>query len=158
MGFWTGKRVMVTGGAGFLDSCVVRRLRESGCLDIFVPRSRDIDLRHGEEIRRALRESVPDIVIHLAARVGGIGANRAHPAEYFYDNLMMGIQLLHESWAAGVKKFVALGTVCAYPKYTPSHSKRTPLGRVSGRNQRPLRPGKEDAAGAKPGIPPAIRL
>lgn len=117
--FWRSKRVTVTGGSGFLGSRVVKKLREHGAERIEVPRSREYDLRTLEAIQRLLIETEPDIVIHLAARVGGIGANRAHPAEFFYDNLMMGSQLLHESWRSGVKKFVAVGTVCAYPKYTP---------------------------------------
>src|SRR5213594_1153620 len=116
---WTTRRVMVTGGAGFLGVWVVRKLRQRGCQSIFVPRSQDYDLRHGADRRRAISAAAPEIIIHLAARVGGIGANRAHPAEYFYDNLMMGVPLLHEAWRAGVSKFVALGTVCAYPKFTP---------------------------------------
>jgi GDP-L-fucose synthase len=119
MGFWAGKQVMVTGGAGFLGSRVVSKLRQRGCERIFVPRSTVYDLRQVENIRRALQKSSPDMVIHLAARVGGIGANRAHPADFFYDNLMMGVQLLHESFKAGVKKLVTLGTVCSYPKFTP---------------------------------------
>jgi len=119
MGFWTDKSVMVTGGAGFLGSCVVEKLRRREGPEIFVPRSMDYDLREQKDIQRAIRDAAPDIIIHLAARVGGIGANRAHPAEYFYDNLMMGVQLLHEAWRAGVSKFVAIGTVCAYPKFTP---------------------------------------
>ena len=119
MGLWNGKRVMVTGGAGFLGSWVVQSLRQRGCQEVFVPRSKEYDLRRHEDICRALTDAAPDIIIHLAARVGGIGANRAHPAEYFYDNLMMGVPLLHEAWRAGVDKFVAIGTVCAYPKFTP---------------------------------------
>ncbi len=119
MEYWATRRVMVTGGAGFLGAWVVRKLCQRGCQSIFVPRSQDYDLRHGEDIRRAVSEAAPEIIIHLAARVGGIGANRAHPAEYFYDNLMMGVPLLHEAWRAGVSKFVAIGTVCAYPKFTP---------------------------------------
>ena len=119
MGYWPTRRVMVTGGAGFLGTWVVQKLRQRGCQSIFVPRSRDYDLRRGEDIRRALTDAAPDLILHLAARVGGIGANRAHPAEYFYDNLMMGVPLLHEAWRAGVSKFVAIGTVCAYPKFTP---------------------------------------
>jgi GDP-L-fucose synthase len=117
--FWRGKSVVVTGGAGFLGSLVVAKLRERGATDIFVPRSKNYDLRDLVAVRRLLGETSPDIVLHLAARVGGIAANRAHPAEFFYDNLMMGTQLLHESWRAGVRKFVAIGTVCAYPKDTP---------------------------------------
>jgi len=119
MEYWPTRRVMVTGGAGFLGAWVVRKLRQRGCQRIFVPRSQDYDLRHGADRRRALSAAAPDLIIHLAARVGGIGANRAHPAEYFYDNVMMGVPLLHEAWRAGVRKFVAIGTVCAYPKFTP---------------------------------------
>ncbi len=119
MSFWSDKRVLVTGGAGFLGSFVVGRLEALGAKDIFVPRSADYDLRDLQAIRRALDDSDPNIVIHLAARVGGIGANRDHPAEFFYDNLIMGVELLHESWRRGVDKFVVVGTVCAYPKFTP---------------------------------------
>jgi GDP-L-fucose synthase len=117
--FWTGKKVMVTGGAGFLGSKVVEKLGQRGCRDVFVPRSKDYDLRQLEAVRGAIQKAAPDIIIHLAARVGGIGANRLHPAEYFYDNLIMGVQLMHEAWRSGVNKFVAIGTVCAYPKFTP---------------------------------------
>ena len=116
---WDERRVLVTGGAGFLGSRVVDALKGRGCRSPFVPRSRDYDLRRSEDIERVLRESRPDMVIHLAARVGGIGANRSHPAEFFYDNLLMGTQLLHESWRAGVSKFVGVSTICAYPKLTP---------------------------------------
>jgi GDP-L-fucose synthase len=115
--FWRDKRVVVTGGAGFLGSFVVEKLREHGATDIFIPRSRDFDLRDLEAIQRMLSDAKPSIVIHLAARVGGIGANRAHPAEFFYDNLRMSIQLFHECWRTGVEKLVAIGTVCAYPKF-----------------------------------------
>jgi GDP-L-fucose synthase len=116
---WPARRVMVTGGAGFLGAWMVQKLRQRGCQSIFVPRSKDYDLRRGADIRRALTDAAPDIIIHLAARVGGIGANRAHPAEFFYDNVMMSVPLLHEAWRTGVSKFVAIGTVCAYPKFTP---------------------------------------
>jgi GDP-L-fucose synthase len=119
MSFWENKTVLVTGGSGFLGSFVVDKLRVRGPKDIVIPRSRGCDLRTLEAIRKVLTEVNPNIIIHLAARVGGIGANRAHPAEFFYDNLMMGVQLLHEAWQFGVEKFVAIGTVCAYPKYTP---------------------------------------
>lgn len=98
---------------------VVEHLRCRGPAAIFVPRRRDYDLRQVEAIRTLLTETQPDLVIHLAANVGGIGANRAHPAEFFYNNLMMGVQLLHESWRFGVPKFVALGTICTYPKLAP---------------------------------------
>jgi GDP-L-fucose synthase len=117
--FWQGKRVIVTGGAGFLGTVVVNRLRSLGAAEVWAPRTRDCDLREVEPIRRLLDETRPQIVIHLAARVGGIGANREHPATFFYDNLMMGVQLMHESWRSGVEKFVAIGTVCSYPKFTP---------------------------------------
>ncbi len=117
--FWAGKSVVVTGGAGFLGSFVVEKLQERGATNVFVPRSEDYDLRQLEATRRLLADARPDVVIHLAARVGGIGANRANPATFFYDNLMMGAQLMHESYLAGVRKFVAVGTVCAYPKFTP---------------------------------------
>ncbi len=117
--FWQGRRVAVTGGAGFLGTFVVAKLREHGASEIFVPTFEKYDLRQLDAVRQMLTDARPDLVIHLAARVGGIGANRAHPAEFFYDNLMMGTHLLHESWAAGVQKFVALGTICCYPKFTP---------------------------------------
>ena len=110
--------MLVTGGAGFLGSHLIRRLHSIGAKFISVPRSREYDLREPSAIRNLLDQSQPEIVIHLAARVGGIGANRNHPAEFFYDNLMMGAQLLHQSWEHGLEKFVAIGTVCAYPKYT----------------------------------------
>ena len=117
--FWADKRVAVTGGSGFLGSYIVEKLRERGAREVFVPRSAQYDLRELEAVRRMLADARPDVVIHLAAKVGGIGANRAHPAEFFYENLMMGAQLIHESWRAGVQKFVTMGTVCAYPKHTP---------------------------------------
>ncbi len=118
-GFWADRRVCVTGGGGFLGSYVVEGLRRRGARQVFVPRKKDYDLVQHDDVVRMLAEARPDIVIHLAANVGGIGANRAHPAEFFYDNLMMGVQLLHESRKAGVEKFVAIGTVCSYPKFTP---------------------------------------
>lgn len=122
--FWSGKRVIVTGGSGFLGSFVVNKLWHRGAAEVIVPRRKDYDLRDVNKIRRLLIETINtagpvDMVIHMAANVGGIGANRARPAEFFYDNLMMGVQLLHESWRAGVPKFVAIGTICAYPKFAP---------------------------------------
>lgn len=117
--FWTDKRVTVTGGAGFLGSYVVKKLQERGCRHIFVPRSKDYDLREKEAIVRMYEDSRPDIVIHLAAVVGGIGANQKYPGKFFYDNAIMGIQLIEEARLFEVEKFVCVGTVCAYPKYTP---------------------------------------
>ncbi len=119
MSFWTENQFVVTGGAGFLGSRVVRSLRQRGADNIFVPRSADYDLREHPAVLDLLADSKPDIIVHLAAVVGGIGANRAHPADFFYSNLTMGTHLLHEAWKAGVKKFVTIGTVCAYPKFTP---------------------------------------
>lgn len=116
---WNEQRVVVTGGSGFLGSHVVDALQKRGAGEIFVPLRSDYDLRYQDAILDLLNDARPSLIIHLAASVGGIGANRAYPAEFFYDNLMMGTQLLHESWRAGVEKFVAIGTVCAYPKYTP---------------------------------------
>lgn len=119
MTFWTETSFLVTGGAGFLGSAVVRKLQNKGVTNIYVPRSKDYDLRQHEAVKALLNDHKADIIIHMAAVVGGIGANRARPAEFFYENLMMGTQLLHEAWCAGVKKFVSIGTVCAYPKFTP---------------------------------------
>ena len=117
--YWRDRRVCVTGGAGFLGSVVVDKLHQRQAKEVFVPRKRDYDLVQPEAIKRLLNDARPDIIIHLAAQVGGIGANRTHPAEFFYNNLMMGVPLFHEAWQAGVEKFVAIGTICSYPKFTP---------------------------------------
>lgn len=119
MSFWTHRRVMVTGGAGFLGTAVVARLRSAGATEIFVPRSADYDLTTADGVSRALADGRPDLVIHLAAVVGGIGANRENPGRYFYANAIMGIQLMEQARLAGVAKFVQIGTVCSYPKFTP---------------------------------------
>ncbi len=119
MSFWESKRVLVTGGSGFLGSVVMRRLRERGCQRISAPRSREFDLRDAHAVTRLLDETLPAMVIHLAAVVGGIGANRKSPGRFFYDNAMMGIQLIEQARRRGVEKFICLGTICAYPKFCP---------------------------------------
>jgi GDP-L-fucose synthase len=117
--FWKDKKVCITGGDGFLGSFVLETLRERGAKNIFIPTIDQYDLTEIANIRRMLADGKPDLIIHLAALAGGIGANRARPAEFFYKNLMMGVPLMHEAWKEGVDKFVAIGTICAYPKYTP---------------------------------------
>ncbi len=113
------KRICVTGGDGFLGKHLIKRLEHYGAKDVFVPLYPEYDFVKGEDVARMIDVAKPDIIIHLAAKVGGIGANREKPGEFFYDNLMMGIQLIHQAWQRGVEKFVAIGTICAYPKYTP---------------------------------------
>jgi GDP-L-fucose synthase len=124
--FWKDKKVVVTGGAGFLGSFVIAKLKERGATDIFIPTIEEYDLTNRDDIKRLYDQTLPKgfdaskmVLIHLAAHVGGIGANREHPAEFFYDNLVMGVELMHQAWQRGVGKFVAIGTVCAYPKFTP---------------------------------------
>ncbi|HEY6074042.1 MAG TPA: GDP-L-fucose synthase, partial [Anaerolineales bacterium] len=123
--FWPGKRLIVTGGAGFLGSFVTEKLKQRGAGSIVIPRIEDYNLVRPADISRLYADALKDVdpadvvVIHLAANVGGIGANREHPAEFFYDNLMMGVEMMHQAWQNGIGKFVAIGTVCAYPKFTP---------------------------------------
>ncbi len=116
---WANKKICVTGGAGFLGTYLIEDIKQRGAQDIFVPTFENYDLVDPDAIERMLDDSNPDVIIHLAAHVGGIGANRDHPAEFFYDNLMMGVQLMHQAYERGIEKFVAIGTVCAYPKFTP---------------------------------------
>jgi GDP-L-fucose synthase len=120
MGFLTGRRSTVTGGAGFLGREVCQALQGYGPAPIFVPRSREFDLRRRGDIQRMFRAARPEVVVHLAAVVGGIGANRENPGRFFYDNAIMGIELMEEARLAGVDKFVLIGSICAYPKFTPA--------------------------------------
>ena len=119
MNWFADKRIMVTGGDGFLGKFVVRKLAENGCRDIFIPTIDKYNLLDMTAVKRAFKDSKPDIVIHLAAKVGGIGITREKPAELFYENIMMGLQTMEQARLAGVQKFVALGSVCAYPKSIP---------------------------------------
>lgn len=119
MSLFEDRRIAVTGGTGFLGSYIVGKLKERGAISVFVPTHSEYDLTDRGAIRRMYDDGQPDVVIHLAAQVGGIGANRANPGKYFYDNLMMGVQLLDEARLRGIEKFVGLGTICGYPKFAP---------------------------------------
>jgi len=119
MSYLENKRITITGGAGFLGRNVVEKLNERGCNNIFIPRHKDYDLVKMEDVKRLYADADPDIVIHLAAVVGGIGANSENPGRFFYDNLMMGVQMIEQGRLNGLEKFVALGTICCYPKFTP---------------------------------------
>jgi GDP-L-fucose synthase len=116
---WRKRRMVITGGAGFLGRHVVAQLRQSGYEHLFVPRRADFELTHEKDIRRLLTQQQPEIILHLAAQVGGIGANRLNPGSFLYNNLIMGAQLIELSRQFGVRKFVQIGTICCYPKFTP---------------------------------------
>lgn len=117
MSWLATKRILVTGGAGFLGRYVVKNLEERGCKEIFIPQSRDYNLVDMEAVKRLYEDAKPNIVIHLAAQVGGIGANMGNPGRFFYDNLMMGTQMMEQGRLFSIEKFVAIGTICAYPKF-----------------------------------------
>ena len=117
--FWRSRRVLITGGRGFLGRHIVERLQALGTSELILPRRSEYDLTEQADVRRLLGETRPDMVLHLAAEVGGIGANRQNPGRFFYANAMMGILLIEEARRAGVEKFVQVGTICAYPKFTP---------------------------------------
>jgi len=117
--FWHSKRVVVTGGSGFLGSAVVHKLQTRGCRSVFVPRASEFDLVREEAVERMFDAARPEVVIHLAARVGGIGANQANPGSFFYANLMMGAHIIEEARLRGLEKLVITGTVCSYPKFAP---------------------------------------
>src|SRR5215207_3425055 len=117
--FLQGKRIAVTGGGGFLGRVVVDKLRERGCREVYGVRKRDFNLVNGADVARLYADARPEVVIHLAAVVGGIGANRENPGLYFYENIMMGVQLIEGARLGGVEKFVQVGTICAYPQFTP---------------------------------------
>src|SRR5258705_4111961 len=119
MSFWSSRRVVVSGGHGFLGSFVVEKLRAAGCREVMIPRSRDFDLREKSEALRLYKDARPDVFIHLAAVVGGIGANRANPGRFFYDNAAMVLHAIEAARIAGIEKFVCAGTICSYPKFTP---------------------------------------
>jgi len=119
MNKFTDKKIAVTGGSGFFGRYVVKKLAEAGCADVFIVRSKEYNLVDNDAVKAFYADVKPEVVIHLAGRVGGIGANQANPGKFFYDNLMMGVQLIEQGRLSGIEKFVAIGTICAYPKFTP---------------------------------------
>src|SRR6266545_1287019 len=154
---WPKERVVVTGGAGFLGGFVLDELRRRGAQDLFVPRSKDYDLVDMAAVRALYRDAKPTLVLHLAAKVGGIGANRDNPGKFFYDNLMMGVQLIEVGRQVGLKKLVALGTICAYPKFCRAVQGRGSLERLSGGDERAVRHREEGAPRPERGLPAAVR-
>ena len=157
--FWRDKRVVVTGGGGFLGSYVVESSRSAGARIRSSRAAATMTCVAKRDIVRLLEASRPDVILHLAAVVGGIGANRENPGRFFYENLMMGAQLMEQSRRFGVRKFVTVGTVCSYPKFTPvPFREERSLERLSGGDERPVRPRQEDAPRAGPGLPTAVRL
>ena len=153
------RRITITGGKGFLGSHLIGKFRDRGYEHLAVADFPEYDLRSVESIRRMYAELKPDIVVHLAANVGGIGYNQANPGSLFYDNAIMGIQLIHEGYLRGIEKFVALGTICAYPKFTPVPFKEDELWNgYPEEDERPIRPCKKDDAGPVAGVQAAVRV
>ena len=151
------KRVTVTGGKGFLGQHLIKSLNRYGCRNIEIADLPEYNLTYLPDIRRLYENQKPDVVIHLAAKVGGIGFNQEKPAELFYDNLIMGTQLIHEAYMHGIEKFVALGTICAYPKFAPvPFQGRRHLERLSRGNKRSLRTGQKNDAGSVAGLSHAV--